>query len=459
MAAKFKITHSDLSFTHILHLHEDARNKNKMQNRIKAFKRQIAYHTQENTPFLCRARREVARIREMLRQYNLYYLIINNLKLKELKKELNQWPTVRKHWESKTKLEYIVKKPKFSFIKQQMLENLEESSMRARKSQHIWRIIQEMECARYFHKFVIFNTLTVAPEYYAEVFAKGSNHFKKYIEKFDKIYGKKSHTYFGVTEIGELGRAHYHVIHVLDTIPTTWKGDINYGMQYPTNRIIKQCQDMWQWGYSKPIAIRFNAFDAYAKLGWRWPVEQLGDDYVAIKETNANSIAFYMAKYITKSLVDKEKKTWRTKPRNNFGMTILNMAVRSMMTNQLILTIKAAPMMVLKIHNSVIPPYFLKKVATKYLLLRKKNCKSITKLIMEKEPQENIVKRLKSLTSPILQYKQQSSSFSTTEILTKQEISDLQKYFDTYTKKYHGYVNNDESLNIKGESIDRSVSA
>ena len=372
-----RINSDDLSLSHVLHLNTDVRNKNMMVNRIKKFRKQIDYHTIENTPFLCRAKKEVKRIENMLTIYCQYYLINNNLKIKEIKKELNQWPTVKKHWENVTKLEFIVKKPQYSLLKRQMLDNLEKSSMRARKSQHIWRIIQELESAKYFNYYVIFNTLTVAPEYYAEVFGKGSDAFSKYIKKFDQIYGKESHTYYGVTEIGSVaGRAHFHVLHVLKTIPTTWRTDINHGMPQPTNRLIPLAKSMWEFGFSKPIAVRFNAFDAWSKLGWRWPLEKQGDKLVPIEEATANRIAFYIAKYITKSLVNKENKIWRTKLRNNFGLTILEMAIKQMTVRQLIIVIKLAPMMVLKIHSSVIPPYFLTKIATKNLLVRKKKSKS-----------------------------------------------------------------------------------
>ena len=424
-----------------------------MQNRIKKFQRQINYHTAINSK-LYKAKIELRRIKGMYQNYHLFYLINNNLKVQEIKKELNQWPTVKNHWESTTGLDYIKHKPKLTLVKESMLKNLEGSSMRARKSQHIWRIVQELETARYFHKYVIFNTLTVAPEYYNEVFAKGSTHFKNYIKKFDAIYGKESHTYFGVTEVGEVtGRMHFHVLHVLNTLPTTWRTDINYGMSNPTNRLIPNCQSMWEYGFSKPIAVRFDAFDGYSKLGWRWPVELKEEKFVPIEQTTANKMAFYIAKYITKSLTKKEQKIWRTKIRNKFGLQILEMAIQRMSNQQLMLTIKVAPSMVLRIHQSIIPPYFLLKIAHKNLLLRMRKSKHLEKQLMALTPQPNIFGRLKNLTQPIQSFKRQNSGSFDQKLLRNKDISKLQQYFDEYTKKYTGYVLFDHSLNIKDTSV------
>ncbi len=450
-----KLNVENLSLSHVLHLNADVRNKFLLQNRIKKFKQQINYHFEEKNYYPYKAKTEITRLKSILKYYLINYLIVNNSKIISIKKELNQFLTIRKHWEKCTGLEYIIKKPQLSILKRQLLDNLEKTSMNARRSQHIWRIVNELDSAVFNQYYVIFNTLTVASEYYNKVFDKGSKCFLNYKLKWDNIYGKDAHSYFCVIELGgETARHHYHVLHILKKLPVTWQTDPNYGMYQPYNRVIIAAQNMWEYGYSMPIAVRFSAFDAFAKLKWRWPYDRHIEG--PLQESNPLKMAFYIAKYITKALTNKEPKPWKTKLNNQFGMRILNRSIQMMTSVQLKHLLIIAPMMVLRIHQTIIPQYFLMKLATKYLLLRHKN-DSVSIQIMTLKARTSIMMQFNDLTRPTLKSKLPKCGFTEIKNSTKMAISDIQNIININTLRETGYVDTQQVLSIKGATIDSFI--
>ncbi len=441
----------NLSLTHVIHLNEDVRNKHTLQNRIKKFKRQLNYHYNEKNFFPLKAELEIKRLTKMLKYYLLNYLIINNSKIITIKKELNQLPTIRIHWENSTGLEYIIKKPSISPLKRQFLLNLELKSMNARRSQHIWRIINELDIAVFKNYYVIFNTLTVSPEHYGEVFSLNSKCFLTYRKKWDAIYNKDSHSYFCVLELGgETARHHYHVLHILKTLPVSWKLDINQGMYHPYNRVITAAQNMWEYGYSMPIAVRFSAFDAYAKLGWRWPYDRKIE--APLNTSNPTQMAFYIAKYITKALTNKETKQWKTKLKNNFGLSVLQQTVANLQTHQLKELLIIAPMMVLRLHQTIIPQYFLTKLATKYLLLHHQSS-YVSKKLMTLKARTDIITQFQSLTRPTLKSNLPKCGSSKIQNSTKMAISNIQNLINYHAYNQTGYDESQPISSIQGETI------
>nr|UXQ88167.1 MAG: replication initiation protein [Microvirus sp.] len=439
-----------LKTTHVQSLNPDVRNKFLLQNRIIKFQRQLQYQFDEKNYYPKKALAELKRLKQMLKYYLKNYLIIHNSKLQKIKKELNQLPTQKIHWESTTNLEYIVKKPKISLVKRTMLDNLENTSLIARKSQHIWRIVNELELAIHNNLYVIFNTLTINPLYYHTVCNTQSTCFKKYKSLWDNIAGPENHTYYAVIEIGSLGRLHFHVLHILKSIPQKWKTDINYAKPQPSNRIINQARTFWDYGFSTPIAVRFSAFDAWGKLHWRWPVKQNESGFSeAIPESNSKKMAYYIAKYITKSLINKEPKPWKTKLKQGFGLSIIQQSLPQMTTQQLQNLLIAAPMKRLQIHMSMIPPFFLTRLATKLILERLKS-DNLTTQLMTLKAQDSIMKQLKSLTQQTPLYKLQKCGPIQIPTLKNTAISDLQEIINRETLKQTGYIYTQQIHTIRG---------
>jgi hypothetical protein len=164
--------------------------------------------------------------------------------------------------------------------------------------------------------FVIFQTLTVAPAYYSEVFKEGSKAWTRYIQRVERaigqsIYGtqraaeearkkgKRFHKYFAVVERGTVGkRLHIHVVHMCQALPEGCKIDPNRNVNVPYRACVRNWH-FWEYGHQMPIAVRFEAFDAFTRIGWRWPViKDKSGNYKPREAKPAVALARYVSKYV-----------------------------------------------------------------------------------------------------------------------------------------------------------------
>jgi len=255
----------------------------------------------------------------------------------EVRKQFRALGTATEHKQRIFGLEGRERIPSTDLWMIKTMEKLKSKGAAGRIAEHRWRMIEEIEQRAAAGWYIVFNTLTVADWAYNDVFAKGSNAWRFYVQEVDRaigtaLYGttraaheaKKEnpfHSYFGVVERGGMhGRLHIHVIHCMREIPGAWKLDPNQRKGPPINRQIYKMKKMWKFGHSKPYACRFSDNDSFGKLGWCWPADKLTKKPIVGKPPIA--IARYMSKYLVKSYShSRGGDTWRTRISNGFGLT------------------------------------------------------------------------------------------------------------------------------------------
>lgn len=234
---------------------------------------------------------------------------------------------------------YVNGYPKDRFI-EYYFERLKEASIAGRKRELCSRLELAGECFLQDRGwFAVFNTLTVDDANYSKVFSKGSKAWQSYIEKCDHLFGRASfgsvrsarlakkrgefyHEYFAVTERGSTsGRLHIHVLHFFRDMPDSFS-DPNFGARVPSRREIVSMRNLWSYGFSSPICVRFSQNDAYGRKGWIWPVSVTALGLQPIKGTVPLALMKYVAKYVSKrydgSVTDRGY-LWRVKLSRNLG--------------------------------------------------------------------------------------------------------------------------------------------
>lgn len=276
------------------------------------------------------------------------------------------------------------------------LSDLKASSIRARVSDHRWRVIEEMVDRTGSGWFAVFNTLTVADEHYSTVFSQGSLAWRDYVRRVDRavgcsLYGsvRKAdaarsidpyHSYFAVVERGtQSGRLHVHVLHLFRGIPGSWQRDPNLGLRVPYNRQIDSMKELWPFGHSMPIAVRLSDFDAFGRLGWRWPVHRPKGNvrFVPIEAKPAVAMARYIVKYVQKSYQsEKGGLQWRTRISRNFGLGRL-VAMMATLSSGSLLLCATIPPAELDVSWSAMPTFRIRRTALRLLLRRMKNVERV----------------------------------------------------------------------------------
>jgi len=225
--------------------------------------------------------------------------------------------------------------------------------------------------------FLLFNTLTVAPEHYSKIFGKECTAFRKYINDFTRLIRKAVnatkrqdprtyHTYAAVVEAGSrTGRLHIHVIHCIKALPLQAK-DPNFARPRPNARELACIKPLWQYGHTCPIMIRYSLSDAYGKAGYRWPLDPARD--AAMQFRSPLATAGYMAKYIAKSYGSpkRTKHLWRIRKTHQLGQNVLTY-LTSQLTSRSLLVIASSNLLTAKLNRSNIPPSLIKQASLKRL--------------------------------------------------------------------------------------------
>lgn len=439
----------NLSLTIAKRFDINLKHKHDLINRIKKFKRQIHIHKQDIGFFPTDALKAIHTLEKDLKYFNLNYLITNKIKIQKIKYQLNKQETVAKHWNRVTGLDYYTEKRQMARLSRVFLDNLEAKAQKAARFQAVWRLKMALEEAIHNKWYIIFNTLTIAPEHYNKVWIKNSKLFKQYIEKFDSFSNKQNHNYFGVVEEGGVtNREHFHVVHMVKQLPTQYKGDPNRNMITPTNRIIDSLRPLWSYGFSTPIAVRTTASDPWAQLQWIWPVTIEKSIKTPIQSGSIGRLANYMSKYITKNLTKKGTGKWKTRQRQGLGLTILKQTMQNLKTQNLNLMIEIAKMGVLTIHHQTIPRALITSTATQELLKRSNKNKLSNTTLMTLEAQPSIMKRLTTLTQITQKSNTQNTGTLTIQNTIKdtqiskinQDLPEIQELLDKYTKETTGYI-------------------
>ena len=215
-----------------------------------------------------------------------------------------------------------------------------EKSLAARQGEMLYRLLVESEYRIKAGWFCVFDTLTLSRDYYSEVMSKGSRAYTDYIRRVRYACGgKDNHSSFGVVQEGDkTGRLHIHVIHFCRRLPAGC-ADPNAGRVIPDERVIVRWRRFWQFGTSEPVAVRLSQHsDAYSRLGWRWPVEILGEKAYPILAGDASRVAGYVARYVGRNYQCRWRCfQWRTRMTRGFGLQQLRAILPPLRMRELML--------------------------------------------------------------------------------------------------------------------------
>lgn len=299
----------------------------------------------ENKRFWKRVPNEDAVVHEIMRLDQMLRRLDNNSLTKHIRQEFKESEEIGRflirHFGYDFPRKGAVQEPE-RFI----LKMLKEKSEKARQYERAALI--ELEAVEKSREgwFMIFNTLTVSDWHVQAVWKKESLEWQKYVRDFDAAVRKAAgykigtardeyHSYCAVIERGSKAskRLHIHVLHFVKSLDKSWM-DPNYGRNVPGYREVVGIKKYWKFGLSVPIAVRTGNNDAFAKIGWRWPVIKKGRKYERLEANGVRAVARYMAKYVVKP--NEEKKIWRTRTSRRFGRKIPQLLMKNLSEESLV---------------------------------------------------------------------------------------------------------------------------
>lgn len=248
-------------------------------------------------------------------------------------------------------------------------------TMRARQTaanQHRFAVMLAIAHAAHNNHYMIFNTLTVRPGAYYEVFTKQSTAFKDYIRAVDRActgttdprnarrHHGYQHQHFACVEEGSKhGRLHIHCLHILDRLPRT-SSDPNTGAIHPRERELPSMRNLWRHGLSKPLMVRYSPTDAFGQAGYRWPLDYRTGD--AQKLQSPLALANYLSKYINEGYnsCQRAKLLWRVRKSHKLGHAILLEMLEPLSTSTLLILANADNLK-LKLNNQRIPQNLIRR--------------------------------------------------------------------------------------------------
>jgi len=305
-------------------------------------------------------------------------------------------------------------------LKVKFLKTVRVQCLQARKTDLKKRLEHEVSTRYTQGWFLIFNTLTVSPEYINDVFALNSTCWTDYVRTVDRAValshypnwrqaildrkkGNNFHTYFAVVERGsKTGHLHIHVLHFCKYLPQG-SFDPNRGLPIPKNLCLDSFRQFWKFGFSKPKMVRFGQSDAFGKIGWRWPVERIGNKWLPIPIRSPLGIVIYLSKYISSSLETNNKSggwyTWRTRLSRNLGIYPIQNLCKILTEKKLIQILKNPTNKKLMMFGRTINQRILKTQAYKELMIRQipKNRFLHNLEIFQLEPKDGLLKKFNNI--------------------------------------------------------------
>lgn len=416
-----------LSLTHVRTLENTFKMIGKLNGRIQAFQKQI-YKRETGVENQREELQKMKEIAKKLKEGGYNKIDRTNTKY------INEMQTAKTHWETiggyneekEAKTPY--EKPKYIYdeLQKVLMQNLDEMKKKARKTELITRLRWEMREKQEKRWYMIFNTLTVAPENYTKIFKVGSKEFQKYIQKINtRAGGKQKHKYFAVIEAGaEKGRLHIHIIHMMQEIPDTWT-DPNRAKIIPNARQMTQLIPLWTHGFSTPIIVRFDPADAWAtKKNHRWPVKKDEQGInKPIESSNGEKLAFYLGKYLTKILhKTKGDYKWKTRMTQGIGMKLIKETMKKSTDGELLTMCQTPTNKTYMLEEQRIPRNLIIKEANREILKRMPGNQKI-KTLMEIQPANSIIKQYKNLIQIPRTYNSANTSHSVIRKSKNTEIS------------------------------------
>lgn len=268
--------------------------------------------------------------------------------------------------------------------------------------------------------FMIFNTLTVRPDQYWNVFDNDSKAWSDYVRKLDRAVKKQCphtdeyHSYFAAVEEGtQTGRLHIHVLHMVKALPEGCR-DPNTGLTEPVKREIAKLKTerLWPHGFSAPIAVRTAPNDAYGLAGWRWPLDPKTKQ--GLRTQSAMKVAGYVGKYVTKTYASAKRSEylWRVRKSRNLGRPIMELMTKRISTRSLA-RIASDPTINARMNGGKIPPNLL-RIACLREWLSRSGSRSLNDMAKDIEPQQTLLQCFRDLTRGTRTLNQPSSTAMTT---------------------------------------------
>lgn len=190
--------------------------------------------------------------------------------------------------------------------------------------------------------YVVFDTLTYDPSRFNDVSFRLE--IVRWIKKLRYLVGMcvygtkaaarrhKTADYFRyclVFEQHKSGRLHAHAIYFMRDLPAgTSYADPNEKNRSRPNRLQPVGFPRPSFGFSNPIAVRFDGRDVWARLGWSWPLDKTG---VPRAPSSPVALARYLTKYIS-----KERGVARCRMSQNFGILSLTKRLKTLQIPELI---------------------------------------------------------------------------------------------------------------------------
>lgn len=318
-------------------------------------------------------------------------------------------------------------KKQYTRAEQAMWDSVAEKQKQIRVSEIKFRLSCELQKAHYDQKYMIFNTLTVAPNYYRRFMEDDRPFIKSYLEACRWKF--KKHPYFGVWELGsETGRLHYHFIHVLNDLPGT---DPNKGKSDPSRACFPHLRKLWKYGISDPLPLRYEQ-DHYTRFGFKWP----NVNGVPMPQKPVAAAANYVAKYLQKEKTQWKPKT-RTKMSRNLGKGMVKEGLQSLTRNQLIILIKDETIQPKLL--TPIPRNLLKKEAIA-LLTTKLTSSEMLLFRQELKPQLTLQQRLQTSTQTSEMFNWQKIMSTQTQTSIETDTFNIFNAFDLIREKYYTQI-------------------
>ena len=322
----------------------------------------------------------------------------------------------------------------------------------ARHNERVARLTIECQEALDRGEFLLFNTLTVAPDCFHKVFDRGSREFTDYYRRIERACPGARH--FAVTERGaKTGRLHIHVLHFLPTLPGE-ASDPNRGRRTPDKRCIDHFRSYWSNGHSAPIAVRLaGRNDAFSKLGWAWPVEKQGNKYVPVKSRPMAAVVGYMTKYMLKANCHSmEAIQWRVKQTRSLGLKTLQLEISKLKIATLLQLIRI-PWLPKTITRNQLGLNQLRKSALKELLKRSASRPKLMRLLNNRMVAHNVRGSLREQYENMIRMIRTSKWPKTTHTLFLKSSSALEGCSDAvnfYVDFCKRYIDNQPNYQIRG---------
>lgn len=286
----------------------------------------------------------------------------------------------------------------YDSITSNILKVMKDRCKESRRQELMFRFRVAIEEAVRSGWFVVFNTLTVRPSEEALVFCSGSTAWTDYVRTVARC-SPLGHKYFCVVERGaSTGRLHIHVVHLLRSLPIG-SSDPNYGSSL-CRREISAFKRLWKFGFSSPIAVRFNHHDAFGSIGWRWPM--LSGTTLPVLNSVPGQLASYLGSYLGKgNILEKGGYIWRTRMSRSLGLETLRKVVQGESLESLESMLLLIPRRSerLKVMEVLVPWHLIVREVSRQWFLKKlkRNPEMMWGWLRTLKPSQDLVSRLRSL--------------------------------------------------------------